>query len=82
MGNRNPYMTSEVVSQFSYQQDEVNFSVVLIESHVWSPSVLMSDNSVEDISGHAYEGDDMRIPNPKCRLLEQADLFLTHPIAR
>lgn len=83
MGNRNPYMTQEVVSRFSYESDDGNFSAVLsvVDYQIWSPSVLMSDNSVSDITGHTYEGDDMRIPNRRCRLLEHADVFLTHPLA-
>jgi len=80
MGNRNPYMTREVVSQFSFEGERGNLEIMLIETHVWSPSLLLSDNSIQDIEGHAYEGDDMRIPNPECRHLERADLFLTHPV--
>ena len=47
----------------------------------WSPSVLLSDGSVESLPDHSFQGDDMRLPNPQCRNLEHPDVFLSHPVA-
>ncbi|MEE3002371.1 MAG: hypothetical protein VX908_06750 [Planctomycetota bacterium] len=77
MGNRNPYMTRGIVEVW---KDKVKIGT-FPATFTWSPSVLLSDGSIQDIEGHAYEGDDMRTPDPLCRDLEQADVFLTHPIA-
>jgi len=47
----------------------------------WSPSVLLSDGSVQSLPDHRFQGDDMRLPNPECRNLEHPDVFLSHPVA-
>ncbi|MDG2291205.1 MAG: hypothetical protein P8L37_00990 [Phycisphaerales bacterium] len=46
----------------------------------WSPSVLLSDGSVQSLPDHRFQGDDMRLPNPQCRNLEHPDVFLSHPV--
>lgn len=71
VGDRNP--TLEYVEVSGDQQ-----SITVAIS--WSPSVLLSDGSVQDLPDHSFRGDDMRLPDPQCRKLDHADVFLSHPV--
>jgi hypothetical protein len=71
VGDRNP--TLEYV-EISGDRQSVTVAIS------WSPSVLLSDGSVQDLPDHSFRGDDMRLPDPECRNLDHADVFLSHPV--
>ena len=72
IGDRNP--TLDYV-EISGDRQSITVSIS------WSPSVLLSDGSVQDLPDHSFNGDDMRLPDPECRNLDHADVFLSHPVA-
>ena len=71
VGDRNPTLEYVEVSG-----DRQSITVAIS----WSPSVLLSDGSVLDLPDHSFNGDDMRLPDPECRNLDHADVFLSHPV--
>ena len=72
IGDRNPTLDYVEISG-----DHHTITVAI----TWSPSVLLSDGSVLDLPDHSFNGDDMRLPDPECRNLDHADVFLSHPVA-
>jgi hypothetical protein len=71
IGDRNPTLDYVEISG-----DRHSITVAIS----WSPSVLLSDGSVRDLPDHSFNGDDMRLPDPECRNLDHADVFLSHPV--
>jgi hypothetical protein len=76
MGDLNP--TLEHISIITVDEAHKGLRIQSQTTISWSPNVLFSDGSSQQLADHFYGDDDLRLPSEQWRDLGHPDAFLTH----